>query len=151
MSIRQQAVALIWSGDALWTVDDSTVFVARPPPNGQVWHKAFLGGSGRRAGAHTHPAFLKMPTASSAFPLLGAPQALADIPNRPEGGKNLGEGPLTPKEISRYRDTLGQICAADNTAGRSSTRQLERYRPILISLLAVKSLSINNGEKSPFW
>ena len=29
------------------------------PLNGKVQHKAFLGGSGRRAGAHTHPGFSK--------------------------------------------------------------------------------------------
>ena len=39
-----------------------------------------------------------------------------------KGGKSLGKAPLSPKEISRYRDTLGQICAADNPAGRSATR-----------------------------
>ena len=39
-------------------------------------------------------------------------------------GKSLGEGPLRPKEISRYRDTLGQIHPADNMASRSATRQL---------------------------
>ena len=42
------------------------------------------------------------------------------------------EGPLRPKEISRYRDTLGQIRVADKTAGRSAARQLERFIPILI-------------------
>ena len=38
------------------------------PPTGRVWHKAFLGGSGRRAVAQTRPAFPKMPRAPSAFP-----------------------------------------------------------------------------------
>ena len=63
-----------------------------PPPNGQVWHKAFfLGGSGRRAGAHTRPPFPKMPTVSSAFSLLGSP---GDNPlPPPEGGKSLGGRP----------------------------------------------------------
>ena len=28
-------------------------------PNAYVWHKAFLGGSGRRAGVHTRPAISK--------------------------------------------------------------------------------------------
>ena len=46
--------------------------------------------------------------------------------------KAWGEGPLRPKEISSYQDTLGQIRAADNTAGRSATRQLERLRSRLI-------------------
>ena len=35
-----------------------SVFVIRPTTE-RVWHKAFLGGSGSRAGAHTHPAFPK--------------------------------------------------------------------------------------------
>ena len=52
----------------------------------------FLGGSGRRVGTHTPPAFPKMPTASSAFPLLGAPQAPGDEPP-PEEGKSLGKAP----------------------------------------------------------
>ena len=37
-----------------------------------------------------------------------SPQTPGEDP--PEGGKSLGEGHLRPKEISRYRDTLGQIC-----------------------------------------
>ena len=37
--------------------------------------RLFLGGTGRRAVAHTCPEFPKMPSAPSAFPLLGAPQA----------------------------------------------------------------------------
>ena len=77
--------------------------------------------------------FQNMPMVLSAFSLLGAPQAPGNTP--PWKGVNVsGEGPLKPKEISRYRDTLSQICAADNTAGRSATRQLERCRPILICL-----------------
>ena len=69
-------------------------YLLRAPPNGQVWHKAFFyGGSGRRAVAHTRPAFPKMPTAPSAFPLLGAPQAPGDEPNLPEGSKSLGGRP----------------------------------------------------------
>ena len=87
--------------------------------------RPFFGGSGCRVGAHTCPVFPKMPTAPSAFLRRRA------IP-LPEGGKRVGEGPLKPKEISRYRDTLGQIRAADNTAGRSATRQLEKFRPRLI-------------------
>ena len=56
-----------------------------------------------------------------------------DEPNPPKGINAWGEGPLRPKEISRYRDTLGQIRAVDNMAGRSATRELERFRPILIN------------------
>ena len=73
-----------------------------------------------------------MPTAPSTFSWLGVPQAPGDEPSPPEGGKNLGGRPLKPKEISGYRDTLGQIRAADNTAGRSATRHLERFRSRLI-------------------
>ena len=53
-------------------------------------------------------------------------------PTLPKEVKAWGEGPLRPKEISRYRDTPGQIRAADNTAGRSATRHLERFRSRLI-------------------
>ena len=45
-----------------------------PHPTGMCGTRSFLGGSGRRAVAHTRPAFLKMPTAPSAFPLLGVPR-----------------------------------------------------------------------------
>ena len=115
------------------------------PPNGQVRHKSvILGGYGRRAGAHARPTFPKMPMAQSA---LGAPQAPGDDP--PKGVKECEEGPLRPKEISRYWYTLGQISAADNTGGRSATRQLERSDRWWSASLAAKSLSINNGEKSP--
>ena len=48
------------------------------PPNGHVWHKAFFGGSERRAVAHTHPVLSKIPTAPSALLLLEAPQAPGD-------------------------------------------------------------------------
>ena len=56
--------------------------------------------------------------------------------NLHKGVKTWGEGPLKPKDISRYRDTLGQIRAADNIARRSATQQLERFRPIVICLSA---------------
>ena len=46
--------------------------------------------------------------------------------------KALGDDPLRPKEISWYRDTLEQIRAADNMAGPSATRQMERCRRIVI-------------------
>ena len=55
-----------------------------------------------------------MPTASSAFSLLGAPQAPGNKPNLPKGVITWEEGPLRQKDISRYRNTLGQIRAADN-------------------------------------
>ena len=61
------------------------------------------------------------------IPLIRGASGTGRLTQPPNGGKS-----LRPKEISRYRDTLGQIRAADNTAGRSATRQLERFRPILI-------------------
>ena len=67
--------------------------------------KGLLGGSGRRGVAHTRPAFLKIPTAPSAFPLLGVPQALGDEPSHSEGGKNLGGRPPEPEgnlQVPRY-------------------------------------------------
>ena len=96
------------------------------PPNGQVWHKAFFSGSVCRAGAHTRPAWTKIPSAPSRFPLLGVPQAPGNKPNPPEGSKSLGDGPLRPEEISNCRDILGQIRAAASTAGRSATQQLKK-------------------------
>ena len=60
----------------------------------------------------------------------------------PKGVKACGEGPLRPKEISRYRDTLGQIRAADNTAGRSSTRHLERCQTEIDLPLWQRNLSV---------
>ena len=91
------------------------------PPNDHVLHKDFFVAPGARPKPTHARHFPKMPTAPSGFPL-----------RRPKGVKAWGEGPLRPNEISRYRDTLGRIRAADNTAGRSATRQLESCRPILI-------------------
>ena len=34
-------------------------YLLRAPPNGQVWHKGFFGGFGRRAEAHTRPTIPK--------------------------------------------------------------------------------------------
>ena len=62
-----------------------------PHLTGKCGTRSFLGGSGRRAGAQTRPAFPKMPKAPSAFPLLGVPPAPGDKPNlTSEGGKSLG-------------------------------------------------------------
>ena len=47
-----------------------------------------------------------MPSAPSAFPLLGVPQAPWDKPNPPEGGKSLGEGPLRPKDKKKKKKLL---------------------------------------------
>ena len=55
--------------------DWSAVFDDHPTQRACVTQGYFHGGSERRAVVHTLPAFPKMPTAPSAFPLLGAPQA----------------------------------------------------------------------------
>ena len=81
------------------------------PPN-EWGTRSFLGGSGRRTGAHMHPAFPKMPTAASAFPLLGALQAPDNKPKYPKWVKAWWEGTLRPKENSSCRYTLGHIHAA---------------------------------------
>ena len=106
-------------------------YLSTAPPYGQVWHKAFfLGGTGRRAVAHTRPEFPKMPTAPSAFPLLGAPQAPGDKPNLPEGSKSLGGRP--PEAVGNTpqapRHTRPDPCP-DSTAGQSATQHPERSRP----------------------
>ena len=87
----------------------------------------FLGGTGRRAVAHTRPEFPKMPTAPSAFPLLGAPQAPGDKPNLPEGSKSLGGRPPeavgnTPQAPRHTRPDP----RLDATAGQSATQHLKR-------------------------
>ena len=86
----------------------------------------FLGGTGRGSVAHTRPEFPKMPTAPSAFPLLGAPQAPGDKPNLPEGSKSLGGRP--PEAVGNPqapRHTLPEP-RPDNSAGQSATQHLER-------------------------
>ena len=55
-----------------------TVFVDRPTQRASVAQGLFYGGSGRRAVAHTRPAFPQNAYGPSAFPLLGAPQAPGD-------------------------------------------------------------------------
>ena len=72
----------------------------RAPLNGQVWHKAFFGGSGCRAVAHTRPAFPKNAYGPVGIPLIrGASGAWRLNPTSPKGVKAWGEGPLRPKEI----------------------------------------------------
>ena len=70
-----------------------------------------------------------MPTAPSAFPLLGAPQAPSDEPNLPEGSKSLGGWPPEAEGIPQApRHTRPDPCL-DNTAGQSATQHLERSSP----------------------
>ena len=64
-----------------------------------------LGGTGRRAVAHTRPEFQKMPTAPSAFPLLGAPQAPGDKPNLLEGSKSLVGRPVWNQFVAKMIGT----------------------------------------------
>ena len=101
------------------------------PPNGHVWHKAFFWWVQVQDRIPHAPGISKNAYGPIGIPLIEDAPGAGRWPPL-EGGKSLGESPLRPKEISRYRYTLGQIRAADNTAGRSATLQLERFRPILI-------------------
>ena len=78
-------------GKKFRTVRITTILICgiccSPHITGKCGTRPFLGGSRRRAGAHTRPALPKMPTAPSAFPLLGSPQAPGN--ELPEGGKSL--------------------------------------------------------------
>ena len=82
------------------------LYLLTAPPNGQVWHKAFFGGSGRRAVAQTRPTFPKMPRATSAFPREGH-QVINLTPLKRV--KVWGDGPLRLEEINnptRMPDSL---------------------------------------------
>ena len=99
-------------------------------PNEHVWHKGFFWWVRTQSRCLHAPGISKNAYGPVGIPLIRCALGTGRYP--PQGGKSLGEGPLKSKEISRYRDTLGQIQAADNTAGRSATRQLERFRPMVI-------------------
>ena len=102
-------------------------YLMHAPPYGHVWRKAFFFGTGRWAVAHTRPEFAKNALGPVGIPLVRGALGAGQWTQPPRKGvKAWGEGPLRPKEISRYRNTLGQVRAADNTAGRSATRQMER-------------------------
>ena len=67
----------------------AVVFVAYPTERISVAQRLFFGGSGHRAGAHTRPAWPKIPLAPLASPLAsGARQSPL------EGSKSLGGWPL---------------------------------------------------------
>ena len=106
---------LHWKGKKSRTVRITPILICgiRFPlhPTGICGTRPFLVGPSAGPEPTRTRHFQKMPTAPSAFPLLGTPQAPCN--NSPKGVKAWGQGPLRPKEISRYRDTLGQICAAD--------------------------------------
>ena len=102
------------------------VYIDRPTLRASMAQGLFLGGTGRRAVAHTRPEFPKMPTAPSAFPLLGAPQAPGNKPNLPEGSKSLGRRP--PEAVGNPQapgHTLPEP-RPDNTASQCATQHLER-------------------------
>ena len=46
------------------------LYLFHTPPNVKVWHKAFFGGSERRAVAHTRPAFPKNAYGPVGIPLI---------------------------------------------------------------------------------
>ena len=72
-----------------------------------------------------------MPTAPSAFPLLGAPQAPGDEPNPPEGGKSLGGRP--PGAEGNYpaaKTHSARSVPAASTASQNATQQLEKHSDI---------------------
>ena len=125
---------------------DTVVFVAGPIERVSIVQGLIFIRSGRRAGAHTNPAWPKIPSAPSAVPLLGSPQAPGISENSfgpvgislirgasgasqyppPERGKSLGGRPPEAGGNLQCRDTLGWIRDSVNTAGRSATRRLER-------------------------
>ena len=92
-TLGQISARLIWTG----------VFVDRPTLRASMAQSLFLGGTGFRAVAHTRPEIPKIPTAPSAFPLLGAPQAPGGKPNLPEGSKSLGGRP--PEAVGKSPGT----------------------------------------------
>ena len=102
----------------------------------------FFGGSGCRAVAYTRPAFPKMPPAPSEFPLLWAPQAPGDDP--PWRGKSsdrdwsavFDDRPIQRAYVAQGLFLVGPSAGAERDRSAS---------------LAAKSLSSNNGEKSPLW
>ena len=113
----------------------------------------FLGGTGRRAVAHTRPEFVKNTLGPFGIPLVRGASGLRRRAMNPTP-QITGEG--YPVKVIRYlmhappggkapwgrRKNLqvprhtwgegGQIRAADNTAGRSATRHLERFRSRVI-------------------
>ena len=108
------------------------------PSNGHVWHRAFFRWVRAQGQSPNSPDISQKclrPRRHS--PYLGRLRRRAMNP--PKGVKAWGEAPLRPKEISRHRDTLGQIRAADNTAGRSATRHLKKIIFLLLTFGHVNS------------
>ena len=64
--------------------------------------------------------------------------------------KAWGKAPWGWMKTSRYRDTLGQIRAANNTASRSATRHLERCRPRLICRICCSPYLTGKCGTRPF-
>ena len=108
---RRQARCLLQTAAA--------VFIAHPTERASMAQGPFLVGPAQGRSPYAPP-WPQIPSAPSAFPLLGAPSN-----NPPEGCKSLGYGPLRLEEISSCRDTLGQIRAAASTADRSASQKVE--------------------------
>ena len=89
------------------------VFVARHPPNGQVWQKVFFRWLRAQGRTHTRPAFPKMPTAPSAFP---------------SGAGRWTQPPEAEENLQLPRHTRPDPCRSKHgrLAGRSITRWLEK-------------------------
>ena len=69
------------TGEAHQTRGFSQLSVTHPTERASLAQSRFYGRSGRRAEADKRPALPKIPSAPSAFPLLGAPQAPGNKPN----------------------------------------------------------------------
>ena len=97
-------------------------YLLTAPPNGQVWHKAFFGGSGRRAVAHTRPIFAKNVNGPVGIPLIRGASGAGRLtqPSR-RRSKPGGRPPEAEGKLSNCHDTPGRICAAVNTADQSAT------------------------------
>ena len=63
------------------------------PPNVKVWHKAFFSGSGRRAVAHTRPAFPKNAYGPVGIPLIRGTSGAGRSTQPPEADNSLGGRP----------------------------------------------------------
>ena len=96
--------------------------------------RPFFGGSGRRAVAHTRPAFPKNASGPVGIPLIRGASG-AGWSTQPKGVIAWGEDALRPKEIIQLPRHTGQIRPAASTAGRSATRQLNQQNTAFPGLL----------------
>ena len=77
------------------------------------------------------PCMVKNTYGSVGIPLIRGTSGSGQLTQPPQGIKAWGDGPLRLEEISSCRDTLSQIRAAVNTAGRNASQQLERSAVLL--------------------